>query len=73
MVFYRLYFVCFIGWIVILGVIWLLILVDIYDFEIILYRVEWVIFFFFVVFFVLMEVRFWNCYSILDFYILFVE
>lgn len=73
MVFYRLYFACFTGWIAILGAIWLLILADIHDFEIILHRVEWATLLFFAALFVLMEVRLWNCYSILDFYILFAE
>nr|XP_020011287.1 P protein isoform X1 [Castor canadensis] len=45
------------GWIAILGAIWLLILADIHDFEIILHRVEWATLLFFAALFVLMEVR----------------
>ncbi|XP_074256243.1 P protein isoform X1 [Saimiri boliviensis] len=44
-----------IGWIAILGAIWLLILADIHDFEIILHRVEWATLLFFAALFVLME------------------
>ncbi|XP_037688738.1 P protein [Choloepus didactylus] len=43
------------GWIAILGSIWLLILADIHDFEIILHRVEWATLLFFAALFVLME------------------
>ncbi|XP_060035229.1 P protein isoform X4 [Erinaceus europaeus] len=43
------------GWIAILGAIWLLILADIHDFEIILHRVEWATLLFFAALFVLME------------------
>ncbi|XP_054998718.1 P protein [Sorex araneus] len=43
------------GWIAILGAIWLLILADIRDFEIILHRVEWATLLFFAALFVLME------------------
>ena len=49
-------FTCFSGWIAILGAIWLLILADIHDFEIILHRVEWATLLFFAALFVLMEV-----------------
>lgn len=45
-----------VGWIVVIGVIFFLVVVDIKEMENIFYRVEWVIFIFFVVFFVLMEV-----------------
>ncbi|XP_039336024.2 P protein isoform X2 [Saimiri boliviensis] len=45
-----------IGWIAILGAIWLLILADIHDFEIILHRVEWATLLFFAALFVLMEI-----------------
>ncbi|XP_045651278.1 P protein [Ursus americanus] len=43
------------GWIAILGAIWLLILADIHDFEVILHRVEWATLLFFAALFVLME------------------
>uniref|UniRef100_A0AAY4E1K7 Citrate transporter-like domain-containing protein n=1 Tax=Denticeps clupeoides TaxID=299321 RepID=A0AAY4E1K7_9TELE len=43
------------GWIAILGALWLLILADIQDFEIILHRVEWATLLFFAALFVLME------------------
>ncbi|XP_040825882.1 P protein [Ochotona curzoniae] len=43
------------GWIAILGALWLLILADIHDFEIILHRVEWATLLFFASLFVLME------------------
>ncbi|XP_059129657.1 P protein [Peromyscus eremicus] len=43
------------GWIAILGAIWLLILADTHDFEIIVHRVEWVTLLFFAALFVLME------------------
>ncbi|KAM8783427.1 P protein isoform 3-T3 [Rhynchonycteris naso] len=43
------------GWIAILGALWLLILADIHDFEIILHRVEWATLLFFAALFVLME------------------
>uniref|UniRef100_A0A4X1VU86 Citrate transporter-like domain-containing protein n=1 Tax=Sus scrofa TaxID=9823 RepID=A0A4X1VU86_PIG len=43
------------GWIAILGAIWLLILADIHDFEIILHRVEWATLLFFAALFILME------------------
>ncbi|XP_074088043.1 P protein [Macrotis lagotis] len=43
------------GWIAILGAIWLLVLADIHDFEIILHRVEWATLLFFAALFVLME------------------
>ncbi|XP_076978438.1 P protein [Tamandua tetradactyla] len=43
------------GWIAILGAIWLLILADIHDFEIILHRVEWATLLFFAALFVLMQ------------------
>jgi Na+/H+ antiporter NhaD/arsenite permease-like protein len=45
------------GWIAILGALWLLVLADIQDFEIILHRVEWATLLFFAGLFVLMEVR----------------
>ncbi|XP_006898656.1 PREDICTED: P protein-like [Elephantulus edwardii] len=43
------------GWIAIMGALWLLILADIHDFEIILHRVEWATLLFFAALFVLME------------------
>ncbi|XP_072470680.1 P protein isoform X2 [Notamacropus eugenii] len=43
------------GWIAILGAIWLLVLADIHNFEIILHRVEWATLLFFAALFVLME------------------
>ncbi|XP_062947592.1 P protein [Cynocephalus volans] len=43
------------GWIAILGAIWLLILADVHDFEVILHRVEWATLLFFAALFVLME------------------
>ncbi|XP_032624512.1 P protein [Chelonoidis abingdonii] len=43
------------GWIVMLGAIWLLVLADIHDFEMILNRVEWATLLFFAALFVLME------------------
>ncbi|KAK5931173.1 hypothetical protein CgunFtcFv8_027344 [Champsocephalus gunnari] len=43
------------GWIAILGSMWLLVLADIQDFEIILHRVEWATLLFFAGLFVLME------------------
>ncbi|KAK1796652.1 hypothetical protein P4O66_009675 [Electrophorus voltai] len=43
------------GWIAVLGALWLLILADIQDFEIILHRVEWATLLFFAALFVLME------------------
>ncbi|KAF1459490.1 P protein, partial [Spheniscus mendiculus] len=43
------------GWIAMLGAIWLLVLADIHDFEIILNRVEWATLLFFAALFVLME------------------
>ncbi|XP_075446680.1 P protein isoform X2 [Ascaphus truei] len=43
------------GWIAILGALWLLVLADIHDFEIILHRVEWATLLFFAALFVLME------------------
>ena len=46
------------GWIAILGALWLLVLADIQDFEIILHRVEWATLLFFAGLFVLMEA--WN-------------
>lgn len=45
------------GWIAMLGAIWLLVLADIHDFEMILNRVEWATLLFFAALFVLMEVR----------------
>lgn len=47
---------CVPGWIAILGALWLLVLADIQDFEIILHRVEWATLLFFAALFVLMEV-----------------
>lgn len=44
------------GWIAILGSLWLLVLADIHDFEMILHRVEWATLLFFAALFVLMEV-----------------
>ncbi len=44
------------GWIAILGALWLLVLAEIQDFEIILHRVEWATLLFFAGLFVLMEV-----------------
>uniref|UniRef100_A0A8C5M101 OCA2 melanosomal transmembrane protein n=1 Tax=Leptobrachium leishanense TaxID=445787 RepID=A0A8C5M101_9ANUR len=44
------------GWIAILGSLWLLVLADIHDFEIILHRVEWATLLFFAALFVLMEI-----------------
>uniref|UniRef100_A0A8D0QQH1 OCA2 melanosomal transmembrane protein n=1 Tax=Sus scrofa TaxID=9823 RepID=A0A8D0QQH1_PIG len=44
------------GWIAILGAIWLLILADIHDFEIILHGVEWATLLFFAALFILMEI-----------------
>lgn len=44
------------GWIAILGALWLLVLADMQDFEIILHRVEWATLLFFAGLFVLMEV-----------------
>lgn len=44
------------GWIAILGALWLLVLADMQDFEIILHRVEWATLLFFAALFVLMEV-----------------
>ncbi|XP_046709570.1 P protein isoform X2 [Silurus meridionalis] len=43
------------GWIAVLGALWLLILADIQDFEMILHRVEWATLLFFASLFVLME------------------
>ncbi|XP_010181531.1 PREDICTED: P protein-like, partial [Mesitornis unicolor] len=43
------------GWIAMLGAIWLLVLADIHDFEMILSRVEWATLLFFAALFVLME------------------
>uniref|UniRef100_A0A3Q3WFN8 Citrate transporter-like domain-containing protein n=1 Tax=Mola mola TaxID=94237 RepID=A0A3Q3WFN8_MOLML len=43
------------GWIAILGALWLLVLADMQDFEIILHRVEWATLLFFAGLFVLME------------------
>ncbi|OCT95331.1 P protein [Xenopus laevis] len=43
------------GWIAILGSLWLLVLADVHDFEIILHRVEWATLLFFAALFVLME------------------
>ncbi|XP_014326265.1 P protein [Xiphophorus maculatus] len=43
------------GWIAILGALWLLVLADVQDFEIILHRVEWATLLFFAGLFVLME------------------
>ncbi|KAM9183663.1 P protein [Dugong dugon] len=43
------------GWIAIMGALWLLIIADIHDFEIILHRVEWATLLFFAALFVLME------------------
>ncbi|KFO19730.1 P protein [Fukomys damarensis] len=43
------------GWIAILGAVWLLILAEIHDFEVILHRVEWATLLFFAALFVLME------------------
>uniref|UniRef100_A0A8C4XTK3 OCA2 melanosomal transmembrane protein n=1 Tax=Falco tinnunculus TaxID=100819 RepID=A0A8C4XTK3_FALTI len=43
------------GWIAMLGAIWLLVLADIHDFEMILNRVEWATLLFFAALFVLME------------------
>ncbi|XP_043548222.1 P protein [Chiloscyllium plagiosum] len=43
------------GWIAMLGAIWLLVLADIHDFEIILHRVEWATLLFFAALFILME------------------
>ncbi|NXF52087.1 P protein, partial [Oceanites oceanicus] len=45
----------FFGWIAMLGAIWLLVLADIHDFEMILNRVEWATLLFFAALFVLME------------------
>lgn len=53
----RMLFLCFLsGWIAILGALWLLVLADMQDFEIILHRVEWATLLFFAGLFVLMEV-----------------
>lgn len=49
------------GWIAILGALWLLVLADIQDFDIILHRVEWATLLFFAALFVLMEVREEQC------------
>ncbi|XP_072295468.1 P protein [Eucyclogobius newberryi] len=43
------------GWIAVIGALWLLVLADIQDFEIILHRVEWATLLFFAGLFVLME------------------
>ncbi|XP_041912706.1 P protein [Alosa sapidissima] len=43
------------GWIAILGALWLMVLADVQDFEIILHRVEWATLLFFAALFVLME------------------
>ncbi|XP_026714854.1 P protein isoform X2 [Athene cunicularia] len=43
------------GWIAMLGAIWLLVLADIHDFEMILNRVEWATLLFFAALFILME------------------
>ncbi|XP_031430379.1 P protein [Clupea harengus] len=43
------------GWIAMLGALWLLVLADIQDFDIILHRVEWATLLFFAALFVLME------------------
>ncbi|XP_038616314.1 P protein [Tachyglossus aculeatus] len=43
------------GWIAILGALWLLVLADTHDFEMILHRVEWATLLFFAALFVLME------------------
>ncbi|XP_008327469.1 P protein isoform X2 [Cynoglossus semilaevis] len=43
------------GWIAVLGALWLLVLADIQDFEMILHRVEWATLLFFAALFVLME------------------
>ncbi|XP_068124243.1 P protein [Hyperolius riggenbachi] len=43
------------GWIAIMGSLWLLVLADIHDFEMILHRVEWATLLFFAALFVLME------------------
>ncbi|XP_014401697.1 PREDICTED: P protein [Myotis brandtii] len=43
------------GWIAILGAVWLLILADVHDFEVVLHRVEWATLLFFAALFVLME------------------
>ncbi|XP_069492703.1 P protein isoform X2 [Ambystoma mexicanum] len=43
------------GWIAMLGALWLLVLADIHDFEMILHRVEWATLLFFAALFVLME------------------
>ncbi|KAI4891984.1 hypothetical protein NFI96_034191, partial [Prochilodus magdalenae] len=51
----SLHFILKAGWIAILGALWLLILADIQDFEIILHRVEWATLLFFAALFVLME------------------
>lgn len=48
------------GWIAILGALWLLVLADMQDFEIILHRVEWATLLFFAALFVLMEVFNWT-------------
>lgn len=61
----------FSGWIAILGAIWLLILADVHDFEIILHRVEWATLLFFAALFVLMEVRLQNFCNII-FYLTFI-
>lgn len=50
------FLLCPSGWIAILGALWLLVLADIQDFEIILHRVEWATLLFFAGLFVLMEV-----------------
>lgn len=47
---------CCPGWIAVLGALWLLVLADIQDFEMILHRVEWATLLFFAALFVLMEV-----------------
>lgn len=52
----HLLFIFLLGWIAILGALWLLVLADIQDFEIILHRVEWATLLFFAGLFVLMEV-----------------
>lgn len=54
---HTIFFSFYSGWIAMLGAIWLLVLANIYDFEMILNRVEWATLLFFAALFVLMEVR----------------
>lgn len=59
----ALHSLCLPGWIAVLGAVWLLVLADVHEFEIVLHRVEWATLLFFAALFVLMEVSPWRSHG----------